>query len=226
MPRFARVVVPGCSHHITHRGNRRDEVFFSDEDRAEYLEILLDYTRQYDVAVWGYCLMSTHVHLVAVPTHEAGLGLAIGRAHMKYARHANKRQRWWGHLWANRFYSTPMDDGHCWAALKYLECNPVRAGIVDVPWHYPWSSARAHVLGEPHPVLTPCPLDSCIAPGPAWGAWLTEATDDMAVAMLRANTYTGWPTGSDAFIGQLEIQLGRRLSRKPAGRTKRQDENT
>ena len=66
---------------------------------------------------------------------------------------------------------------------------------------------------------------SRLAPGPAWGAWLTEATDDMA-AMLRANTYTGWPTGSDAFMGQLAIQRGRRLSRQPTGRKKRQDENT
>jgi putative transposase len=106
MPRFARVVVPGCPHHITHRGNRRDEVFFGDEDRAEYLDILLDYTRQYGVDIWGYCLMSNHVHLIGVPEREESLALAIGRAHMKYARHANRRQRWWGHLWANRFYST------------------------------------------------------------------------------------------------------------------------
>lgn len=118
MSRFARVVAPGCPHHITHRGNRRDDVFFSDEDRADYLEILLDYTRRYGVEVWGYCLMTTHIHLVAVPEREDSLGLAIGRAHMKYARHANRRQRWWGHLWANRFYSTPLDEGHCWTALK------------------------------------------------------------------------------------------------------------
>jgi len=82
MPRFARVVVPGCPHHITHRGNRRDDVFFSDEDREEYLAILLEYTRQYGVAIWGYCLMTNHVHLVAVPEQEESLGLAIGRGHI------------------------------------------------------------------------------------------------------------------------------------------------
>ncbi len=226
MPRFARVVVPGCPHHVTHRGNRRDPVFFSEEDRVEYLEILLDYTRQYEVEIWGYCLMSNHVHLVAVPAREDSLGLAIGRAHMKYARHANRRQRWWGHLWANRFYSTPLDEGHCWTALKYIERNSVRAGLVELPWEYPWSSARAHVLGDPHPVLKPCPLDSAIPPGAPWGAWLMEQEDDLALTALRANTYTGWPTGSPEFIARLEAQLGRRLVRQPAGRKPKKEINT
>jgi putative transposase len=98
MPRFARVVVPGCPHHITHRGNCRDLVFFSDEDLSEYLEILLDYTRLYGVDIWAYCLMTNHVHLIAVPEREESFGQAIGRAQMKYARHANRRQRWGGHL--------------------------------------------------------------------------------------------------------------------------------
>lgn len=226
MPRFARVVVPECPHHVTHRGNRRDTVFFSDKDRAEYLDILLDYTRQYGVKIWGYCLMTNHVHLVAIPTQEDALALALGRAHMKYARHANRRQQWWGHLWANRFYSTPLDEAHCWTALKYLENNPVRAGLCDTAWEYPWSSARAHVLGDPHPVLTPCPLDSYITPGVDWGAWLTDAEDASAVTTLRANTCTGWPSGSPDFIAQLETQLGRRLRRQPAGRKKKSAGNT
>jgi len=226
MPRFARIVVPGCPHHITHRGNRRDEVFFSNEDRAEYLEILLDYTRQYNVDIWAYCLMTTHVHLVGVPAREDSLGLAVGRAHMKYARHANRRQRWWGHLWANRFYSTPLDEAHCRTAMKYVECNPVRAGLVDLPWDYPWSSAPAHVLGRPDPLLTPCTLDSLPPTGSAWGAWLTEADDDLLLAQLRANTYTGWPTGAPDFVATLEAQLGRRLVRQPAGRKPKQTDQT
>lgn len=221
MPRFARVVVPGLPHHITHRGNRRDEVFFSDEDREEYLAILLDYSRGYGVDIWGYCLMSNHVHLIGVPAREESLGLAIGRAHMKYARHANRRQRWWGHLWANRFYSTPMDEAHCWTALKYVERNPVRAGLVERAEDYPWSSAPAHVLGRFDPLLTPCPLDSTISPGSSWGAWLAGEEDEVAVNLLRANTYTGWPSGGADFTADLERRLGRRLVRQPAGRKKK-----
>jgi putative transposase len=136
---------------------------------------------------------------------------------MKYARHANRRQQWWGHLWANRFYSTPLDEAHCWNALKYVERNPVRAGLVARAWDYPWSSARVHVLGTPDPLLTACPLDD-ILPGAPWGAWLTDEDDELALKQLRANTYTGWPTGSSEFVARLEAQLGRRLMRQPAGR--------
>jgi len=80
------------------------------------------------------------------------------------------------------------------------------------------------VLGDPHPILMPCPLDSLIAPGPAWGAWLLELEDEEALAHLRANTYTGWPTGTPEFIEELETRLGRRLLRQPAGRKKKQKE--
>ena len=218
MPRFARVVAAGCPHHITHRSNRMDEIFFSDEDRAEYLDILLDYTGRYGVDIWGYCLMTTHIHLIAVPESETALGLAIGRAHMKYARHANRRQHWCGHLWANRFYSTPLDDEHCWTALKYIERNPVRAGMIEVPWEYIWSSAHAHVLGDAHPVLKQIPLDSLVTPGTQWGDWLSETDDELESMQLRSNTYTGWPTGSAEFVAKLEAQLGRCLVRQVAGR--------
>lgn len=226
MPRFARVVVPGCPHHITHRGNRRDDVFFTDEDREEYLEILLDYTRRYGLEVWAYCLMTNHVHLIAVPVNEESLALSIGRAHMKYARHANKRQRWWGHLWANRFYSSPLDEEHCWTALKYVERNPARAGLVEVPWTYPWSSARSHVLKVSDPLLMPCHSETSIQPGEEWGVWLAGAEDEVTLAQLRTNTYTGWPTGSPEFISTLESQLGRCLTRQPAGRKMKVGGNT
>jgi len=124
-------------------------------------------------------------------------------------------------LWASRFYSTPLDEAHCWTALKYVERNPVRATLAALPWEYPWSSARAHVLGDPPPVLAPCTLDSLIPPGAPWGAWLLDADDDVALTHLRANTYTGWPTGSPEFLARLESQLGRCLVRRSAGRKRK-----
>jgi len=218
MARFARVVAPGCPHHVTHRGNRRDPVFFADDDREEYLALLHDACAHYGVAIWAYCLLTNHVHLIAVPSHADALGLALGRAHMTYARHANRRQRWWGHLWANRFYSTPLDEAHAWTAIKYVERNPVRAGLVDLPWDYPWSSAPTHVLGVPAPLLSAVPPDDTRAPGAAWGAWLLGPEVEEDVQRLRANTTTGWPTGAPAFVTALETRLDRRLTRQPAGR--------
>jgi putative transposase len=119
-----------------------------------------------------------------------------------------------------------MDEGYCATALKYVECNPVRASISAVPWQYPWSSAHAHVMGDPHPVLAPLPTDFPIATGADWGAWLLGEDDDAALALLRANTDTGWLTGSPAFLAQLEAQLGRRLVRQPAGRKAKDAGNT
>ncbi len=106
--------------------------------------------------------------------------------------------------------------------LKTIRCAP---HLITLPWEYPWSSARAHVLGDPHPVLKPCTLDSVIPPGTAWGAWLMEAEDELALSELRANTYTGWPTGTPEFIAQLEARLGRRSSRQPAGRKAKEEGN-
>ena len=226
MPRFARVVMAGCPHHITHRGNRRGDVFFSDEDRQEYMEILLEYAARYKVDILAYCLMTNHTHLIAVPESEESLGLTIGRTHMKYARHANKRQEWWGHLWANRYYSTPLDEKHCLEAVKYVERNPVRAGLVERPWDYPWSSAQGHVGGDPHPVLKLDYFDSYIRVGAPWAEWLAGEEDEDMLTQLRANTSTGWPTGGPEFITRLEERLGRRLVRSKPGRKPKDGRNT
>lgn len=118
MARFARVVVPGVAYHITHRGNRREAVFFDDEDRHVYLALLREYTERYGLAVWAYCLMTNHIHLIAVPQSEGSMALAMGRAHMRYARWLNRKRGWCGHLWANRYFSSALDDEHLWRAVR------------------------------------------------------------------------------------------------------------
>ena len=154
MPRFARVVVPGYPYHVTHRDNRRGDVFFADEDRDVYRRWLQEYATECDLRIWAYCMMSNHVHLLVVPGRKDSLATAIGRTHMRHARWVNRRQGWTGHLWANRFYSTVPDEPHLWAAVKYLERNPVRAGIVDHAHGYEWSSAPAHALGRKDSLLS------------------------------------------------------------------------
>jgi putative transposase len=144
MARIARVVVPGCWHHITQRGNRRQSVFFDDTDRAMYLSLLARHTRKHQVRIAGYCLMSNHVHLLAIPQSENGLARGLGWAHNDYARWFNLRRGETGHLWQNRFYSCVMDEDHQWEALRYVEMNPVRAGLVGDPADWPWSSAAVH----------------------------------------------------------------------------------
>ena len=93
---MARAVVPHCPHHITQRGNRRQQTFFRDEDYQAYIELMRDWCSRHGVQVWGYCLMPNHVHLIAVPEDEDGLALAIGEAHRRYTRLINFSERWRG----------------------------------------------------------------------------------------------------------------------------------
>ena len=148
MPRIARVVVPGYPHHVTQRGNRRQQTFFCDEDYGAYLELMAEWCQRYGVEIWAYCLMPNHAHLIAVPDSQDGLRRAIGEAHRRYTRRVNFREKWRGHLWQGRFASFVLDDYHLFAATRYVERNPVRAGLVDRPEDYHWSSAAAHLAGQ------------------------------------------------------------------------------
>jgi putative transposase len=130
MPRIARVVVPGCPHHVTQRGNRREDVFFADEDRRVYLSLLGQYAVKHGLAVQAYCLMTDHVHLVVVPKTSRSLSGALKPLHTRYTQHVNRRAAVSGRLWQGRFYSCPLDEQHVWTAVRYVERNPVRAGMV------------------------------------------------------------------------------------------------
>lgn len=224
MPRFARVVVPGCPHHITHRGNRREDVFFTPQDRDVYRSLLREYSDRHALRIVAYCLMTNHIHLVAIPALDDSLAKTVGLAHRRYSRFINNQRTWTGHIWANRFFSTPLDEPHALAAIKYVELNPVRAGLVSRAEDYPWSSARARVFGVSDPLLQSdrTLLDAYEIDD--WSAWLSEGLDDGIIMQIRKNTNTGWPTGSEEFVRRLEEILGRRLTRQRAGRKKRKPE--
>ena len=130
MARLARVVVPGLSYHVTHRGNRRADIFVDDNDRVLYVGLMRDYAAKAGLGVRAWCLMSNHVHFVVVPEREGSLARGIGLAHRRFAAWQNARHGWLGHLWANRYFSTPLDETHLWRAVRYVERNPVRAGLV------------------------------------------------------------------------------------------------
>ena len=134
MPRIARTVIPGVPHHVTQCGNNRQDVFFVNDDHRVYLSFLREQAARFGLRVLGYCLMTNHVHLIAVPETPEGLRRAMGEAHRRYTRRVNFREGWRGHLWQGRFGSSPMDERHTVAALRYVERNPVRAGLCRVPW--------------------------------------------------------------------------------------------
>ena len=219
MPRLARTVCARVPHHVTQRGNRRETVFFTDDDRQAYLGWLQDYAEKHEVEVLAYCLMSNHIHLVAVPKTEDGLQGTLKPLHMRYAQRINRTRGWKGHLWQGRFFSSALDEDYLWAAIRYVERNPVRARMVRKAENYRWSSAAAHCGLRPDPVLTGSPswrrqFDSI----GNWSAWLAEGDEPDKLDVLRLHADKGLPCGSARFIQKLEKMTGRALQFRPRGR--------
>jgi putative transposase len=222
MPRVARTVFANMPHHITQRGNRREDVFFDDEDRQAYLELLGEYAVKFGVEVAGYCLMSNHVHLILIPSTEEGLQQVLKPLHMRYAQRLNRAKAQQGHVWQGRYFSSVLDGDYFRECLRYVERNPVRARMVRKAEKYEWSSARGH-----------CDLvtDKLLKAKPRWRAAFDDITDwadflaepetDEALLILRRNTMMNLPCGGEKFIKKIEKAAGRNLHYKPQGRPKK-----
>ena len=218
MPRLARTVVAGCAHHITQRGNNRQDVFFVDDDRYVYLQLLREQAGKYGLDIVGYCLMGNHVHIVGIPRAEDSLAKAVGRAHFRYTQYINRFHKRSGHLWQGRFYSCALDGRHFWLAMRYVELNPVRARLCRKPWRYEWSSAGAHVGGKGRSELLDLGQWYDMISSEQWRKELDAGIDEVDVGRLRVNTHTGRPLGGDSFLSKLEKLLGRRVRPLPVGR--------
>jgi len=220
MARIARIIAPGVPHHVTQRGNRRQQTFFCDEDYSTYIKLMGQWCGKYKVEIWSWCLMPNHVHLVAVPQTVDGLARAIGEAHRRYTLHINNRENWRGHLWQERFASFPLDDRHLLAAARYIEMNPVAAGLAEQPGAYRWSSARAHLHGEADGLVNAAPLLGLVD---NWQALLTLSSAE-ELELLHRHERTGRPLGGEPFLDQLEQRLGRRLRPQKPGPKKQAPE--
>ena len=219
MAQLNRVVAVGCPHHITQRGNFRRDVFYDDEDRSAYLDLLARYSGEAQLEILGFCLMSNHIHLIAVPTRLDSMAIAMRDTHQSYSRWLNIRLRRRGHAWQNRYFSCPLDPAHAAYAMRYVEFNPVRAGMVESVLDYPWSSARAH-----------CGLDALSAQlnlsdwhrrysAQQWTAVLGLGFRHSGdLDRLRQATRTGRPFGTPDFVAELEEKLERTLHPKKRGR--------
>jgi len=217
MPRTARITAPGLVYHVTHRGNRRGDVFFDREDRETYLRWLAGAGRRHGLDVWACCLMTNHVHLLVRARRAESFGRAMGELQGRYARRVNEARRWSGHLWANRFDSHPVSGEGLWAAVRYIERNPVRAGMVQRANEHAWSSARAHCGLAPAGILAPDrPFPGRIL---NWRSWL-EGDDLAAYKRLRVACRAGRPVVDAAELVRLEVELGRVLLPRPRGRPK------
>ena len=218
MPRFRRLVVPGYPHHVTQRGVRRQETFFDSQDYKTYREIAQNLLSSHEIEFLAYCLMPNHIHAVVVPRAGNELGSYFGKLHQMYAKYANSRYEWSGHLWQNRFYSVVMDEGHTLAALRYVERNPVRSGLVDRVQDWRWSSARGNLGLLEDPLVPNRPAVEIV---PDWAGYVSGSEKPQELAALRRATGTGRPRGNPKFIETLESVTGRRIRLRPRGRQRK-----
>ena len=221
MGRLARVVMEGHPHHVVQRGNRRQPTFFSDDDYRAYLALMIEWTAKFRLDVWAYCLMPNHVHLIVVPSSSDSLARGIGEAHRRYTRRVNFREGWRGHLWQGRFASYAMDEKHLMAAARYIERNPVKAGLCERAEDWPWSSAAAHVAGRGDALAGGDWLCERTAGWVCdWREYLAQPDDVKIAATLQRSENTGRPAGDESFLETVGRKLHRNLIPNKAGRPK------
>ncbi len=214
MARIARLVVPLYPHHVTQRGNRCQQTFFSADDYRYYIDLLVGAKVNAGVEIWAYCLMPNHVHLVAVPKFKDSLARLFTNTHRMYTRRVNFREGWRGHLWQERFHSFVMDERYLLATVRYTELNPVRARLCDRPGKWRWSSVHAHLNETDDGLVTVNPMLDRI---PDWSNYLALATSKEELDTIRKHARTGRPIEDESFLSELENVTGTRLRRRKPG---------
>lgn len=216
MPRLARTVVIDYPHHITQRGNAKQNVFYDEGDYLHYRQLIAKFAPRYGLEIWAYCFMPNHVHFVAVPRECDALARTFNTCHMLYAQYLNQKRNTSGHVWQGRFFSCVLDERHLYAAIRYVELNPVRSGLAKEPQEYLWSSARGHmgleidVLICDHAYITKTIKD--------WKFFLSLPEEEEMVSKVKKFTHNGLPCGDDEFVKTISAALDKPIVIRPRGR--------
>jgi putative transposase len=217
MARRARIILPGEAHHVTQRGNRRQNVFFSPDDYRNYLRLLWTNAEIFKFDIWAYCLMPNHVHLLVVPECEKSLRDGISLLHQTYTRSVNDSKSWKGHLWQGRFFSCPVGPCGVAAVARYIELNPVRAAMCINASDYSWSSAKESCTGQ----LGKNGFAPIFAPGGTWAEYLAYeplGDSDENLKSIRETVRIGRPFASEKYLEILEKRTGKILKPQKRGR--------
>ena len=227
MPRHPRFYYPGAVLHVVQRGNDRARVFTRATDYRFYLDCLGEASLTHGVSIHAYVLMSNHVHLLVSPGHAQALPRMMQTLGSRYVSRFNFMHERTGTLWEGRYKATLVDsEVYLFTCLRYIELNPVRAGMVARPADYRWSSHRANAFGDNDPLVTPHPLLLALAPAAEerrdlyrsmFGQSMTEDT----INAIRDATQFEWALGGAAFRQRIEANTGRRADRLPMGRPRK-----
>lgn len=223
MPRKPRIIVAGHPHHVIIRGVNREPIFYREFDYRKYLEILLSVSQANDCSIHAYVLMTNHVHLLITPTRSISIGKAIQSLGCRYVYYFNSGYRRTGTLWEGRYKSLLVEsETYLLACQRYIEMNPVRAGMVSQPGRYPWSSYRHNAIGEFNPLITKHALyqelaSDASARQSAYRSLFDAPYDAAEISQIRNLTNREWVLGSDRFKKQIQKKLNRRIEPLPRG---------
>jgi putative transposase len=227
MPRRARLYLPGLPYHLVQRGNNREACFFEPENYQFYLELLRENAKRYRVAVHAWVLMTNHVHLLLTPENELSISRMTRALGSRYAQYLNKNYKRTGTIWEGRHKSSPVHaQEYLLKCYRYIELNPVSAGMVKRPEEYRWSSYHANAWGDavdwvtPHVEYLVLGADvqaRCLA----YRGIFAEYLDEGDVSAIRLATHYCHPLGDDRFRLQIEEKLGRAVGQAARGRPRK-----
>lgn len=229
MARLPRYVIPGQPQHLIQRGNNRQAIFAAEADYLFFRDALIEAARKHGLRVHAYVWMTNHIHLLATPEYEDSIGKvfqSVGRRYVQYFNYAYTRS---GTLWEGRYRATVVDsEPYLLSVMRYIELNPVRAGMVAHPRDYPWSSYGYNALGEmgenadwltPHAEYRRLGRDAAERQG-AYRQLFRAAVSRDDLAAIRECTHKGWALGDEGFRARIERASGRRAASKGVGRPK------
>jgi putative transposase len=224
MPRHARLVIPDVPVHLIQRGHNRNACFFCEDDFQYYLRWLMRFAKESGCDIHAYVLMTNHVHLALTP-HDAGsLALLMKMLNQRYVAYINKKRNWTGTLWEGRSKSCLMfDRSYFLTCMRYIELNPVRAGMVGHPRDYPWSSYRANAEGVFNPCITPHAIYQSLGhteadQRSAYRMFVSSIVDEIHTDEIRRATNGNYALGDAISTGELATALGRRVTPGKRGR--------
>jgi len=223
MARLPRFFVPDMPQHVIQRGNDRRAIFGTLTDRAFFKDCLAFAAGRHGVAIHAYVFMTNHVHLLVTPEAATSLPRTMQSVGRVYVQHFNSMRGRSGTLWEGRYKAAIVDsDRYLLACMRYIELNPVRAGLVENPEHYSWSSHRCNALGAPDPLVSAHSLYRALGTTPAtrrsaYRALFGQPVADDETHAIRDATQNAWALGNADFRRSVE-RLSRRAERAPLGR--------
>lgn len=219
MTRIARAVATDFPHHVTQRGNNRENIFHDNQDKEQYLTLLKKYSEKWECSILGYCVMDNHVHLLNRPSQEYSLSKMMQGLTLAYSKYANKKYMRTGRLWECRYFSNIVEkESYLWTVLRYIEQNPCRAKMVKKAEDYPYSSARAHIWSDSNPLLKENLFDEYERT--EYRKFLDDRPKENDLDKIRFASRTGRPLGTNDFVIKMERRLKRRFIPKAPGRPK------